>query len=132
MIVRQVPLKSLTLRAPMEMFRGHAFEDWTNSGYSAGCDGPKSPTTNSQPRQRRATTSQCFDAYSRTGEDVRGPAMFCREDLVGHVAVDARALAAGKNEVVYMFISENNRRASECTPVMLHRCPATNASKTTP
>jgi hypothetical protein len=36
MIVRQVPLKSLTVKAPMEMFRGHAFEDWTNPGYGAG------------------------------------------------------------------------------------------------
>ncbi|MFZ1414110.1 MAG: hypothetical protein WAS73_05965 [Defluviicoccus sp.] len=27
---------SLTLRAPMEMFRGHAFEEWTYPGYGAG------------------------------------------------------------------------------------------------
>ena len=29
MIVRQVPLNSLALRAPMEMSRGHADEDWS-------------------------------------------------------------------------------------------------------
>lgn len=51
MIVKQVPLKSLTLRAPMEMFRGHAFKDWENPGYGAG-------RSKAEPGNRGAGCSQ--------------------------------------------------------------------------
>ena len=55
----------------------------------------------------------CLDTYFRTRKDVGIPAMFCRKDLAGHFAVDARTLAAGKEKVLYMLMRQRNRRASE-------------------
>lgn len=76
----------------------------------------------------RGATSQCLDAYFRTGEDVGVPARFFREDLVGHVAVDARALAAEKEVVLSMFMSASNRRVPErdcshAAPASCDECP---------
>ena len=58
-------------------------------------------------------TSWCLNTYIGTREDVSVPEMFCREDLAGHLAVDARTLAAGKEEVLYMCMRQSNRPTSE-------------------
>lgn len=52
----------------------------------------------------RAVTSWYLDTYYLTAEDVGVPAMFCREDRVGHFAVDARALAAGEGEALFRLL----------------------------
>lgn len=52
----------------------------------------------------RAVTSWYLDTYYRTVEDVGVPAMFCREDRVGHFAVDARALAAGAPDAMFKLL----------------------------
>ena len=57
--------------------------------------------------------SWCLNTYFRTRENVSVPEMFCREDLAGHLAVDARTLAAGKEKVLYMFMRQSNGRTSE-------------------
>ena len=66
--------------------------------------------------------------HFRTREDVSVPAIFCREDLAGHLAVESRTLAAGKEEVLYMFMRQSNRRASErdcghAAPASCDECP---------
>jgi hypothetical protein len=61
----------------------------------------------------RALTARCLDNFFRTRQDADGSEVFAIEDLVGDVAVDARALATGKDEMLYRFKSESNRQASE-------------------
>ena len=66
--------------------------------------------------------------HFRTREDVSVPAIFCREDLAGHLAVESRTLAAGKEEVLYMFMRQSNGRASErdcghAAPASCDECP---------
>ena len=73
-------------------------------------------------------TSWCLNTYFRTREDIGVPTMFCREDLAGHLAVDARTRAAGKEKVFYMFMRQSNRRASErdcshAAPASCDECP---------
>ena len=54
--------------------------------------------------------------------------MFCSENLAGHVAIDARTLAAGKEEVHYMFMGQSNSRAGgrncgHAAPASYDECP---------
>ena len=62
--------------------------------------------------------------------------MFCLEGPAGNLAAGARAPAAGKEEMLYMFTTQSNRRASErdfghavpaswveCPRVLLRNCP---------
>ena len=52
----------------------------------------------------RAVASWYLDTYYQTIEDVGVPAMFCREDRVGHFAADAGALAAGDGEALFRLL----------------------------
>ena len=58
----------------------------------------------SQYRAARAVTVWYLDTYYRTTEDVGVAAMFCREDRVGHFAVDAAALAAGDSVALFRLL----------------------------
>ena len=81
----------------------------------------------SQSSAARAVTSWCLNTYFRTRQDVSAPEMFCREDLAGHLAVDARTLAAGKEGMLYMFMGQSNRpaRDRDCgyAAVAYYECP---------
>ena len=70
----------------------------------------------------RAVTAQCLDTFFRAREDAGGPEVFCIEDFEGEVAVDARALAAGKEEMLCRFTSESKRQA--CERASSHAAPA--------
>lgn len=62
-----------------------------------------------QPNRRqysaaRAVTAWYLESYYGTPEDVGLPAMFCREDRVGHFAADAKALAAGDGDMLFRLL----------------------------
>jgi hypothetical protein len=45
-----------------------------------------------------------LESYFKTSDDVGVPSMFCREDRVGHFAVDAAALAAGDGHALFRLL----------------------------
>lgn len=60
--------------------------------------------TRSQYAAARAVTAWYLNTYYETPEDVGVPWMFCREDRVGHFAVDADALAAGDGAALFRLL----------------------------
>lgn len=58
----------------------------------------------SQYSATRAVVSWYLETYYQTEQDVGVPAMFCREDRVGHFAVDAQALAKGDGDALFRLL----------------------------
>lgn len=57
-----------------------------------------------QVTETRAVTAWYLESYFRRSDDVGVPSMFCREDRVGHFAVDAGALAAGDGRALFRLL----------------------------
>ena len=52
----------------------------------------------------RAVTVWYLDTYYGTPEDVGVSSMFCREDCVGHFAVDAKGLSTGDGDMLFRLL----------------------------